>query len=172
MSETESTQAVSRSTFSFFSGTSLSRIGGLLRDIAMAFYFGSSPAVVSFMIAYRLANLFRRLLGEGPLASGFIPYFEGLKQTSPRQAIEFFRDLMGSIAICILGIFLLSETVLYGLYQYSGTSYSSKEIILLMMALLPGVFFLGFYGLGAAFLQCEKKFFLPAAARSCLHRPE
>ncbi len=53
----------------FFSGTLLSRLSGLGRDLAMAFAFGDHPSVAAFMVAFRFSNLLRRLLGEGPVLS-------------------------------------------------------------------------------------------------------
>ena len=88
----------------FFSGTLLSRISGLGRDLSMAFAFGDHPSVAAFMVAFRLSNLFRRLLGEGPLQSAFIPHFEGLRSQDSSQATFFFRKLITLITILILGI--------------------------------------------------------------------
>lgn len=83
-------KTVTRSAFHFLSGTLLSRLTGLGRDMSMAFCFGSDPGVAAFMVAFRFANLLRRLVGEGPLASGFIPYFERMKGESTRQGALFF----------------------------------------------------------------------------------
>lgn len=56
-------QTVSRSSFAFLSGTFLSRLTGLGRDTALAVAFGSNPAIAAFMVAFRFANLIRRLFG-------------------------------------------------------------------------------------------------------------
>eukprot|EP01136_Pigoraptor_vietnamica_P022896 Opistho-1_new@74463 len=81
---------LTRSTFQFFSGTFLSRLTGLARDMSMAYFFGSEPALASFMIAYRFANLLRRLFGEGSLPSGFIPHFEELRKDEVKKRGSFF----------------------------------------------------------------------------------
>lgn len=78
-----------KSAKSFFVGTALSRVSGLLRDIAMAISFGSSPAIAAFFVAYRLANLFRRLFGEGNLSAAFVPHFSELKE----KGGFFYRDV-------------------------------------------------------------------------------
>ena len=56
-----------------------SRFLGMARDISLAFFFGASIEIASFMVAFRLSNLFRRLFGESILQSTFSPYFESLK---------------------------------------------------------------------------------------------
>ena len=76
---TDSPQFVSRASMKFFSGTLMSRISGMLRDISMAFYFGTLPALAAFLLAYRFVYLIRRLFGEGLLHQGFIPHFEEKK---------------------------------------------------------------------------------------------
>ncbi len=55
----------------------------------MAVAFGSNPAIAAFMVAFRFANLIRRLFGEGPLSSGFIPYFEQMRADSPVKGASF-----------------------------------------------------------------------------------
>ncbi len=40
----------------------------------MAAAFGTQPAVAAFWMAYRFANLFRRLFGEGGLHIAFVPH--------------------------------------------------------------------------------------------------
>ena len=63
----------------------------------MAYCFGSSGALAAFMVAYRFANLARRLFGESPIASGFIPHFEQLRKESEESASRFFRDVFFSL---------------------------------------------------------------------------
>ncbi len=61
----------SAGTVSFF--TSLSRLLGLVRDVLMAGFFGTSLAMDAFVVAFTVPNLFRRLFGEGALSSAFVP---------------------------------------------------------------------------------------------------
>ncbi|MDB6128366.1 MAG: integral rane protein MviN [Verrucomicrobia bacterium] len=53
--------------------TIVSRVLGLVRDSLSASIFGASVFMDAFITAYRLPNLFRRLLGEGSLATAFVP---------------------------------------------------------------------------------------------------
>ncbi len=162
----ESLRGLTRGALSFFSGTFLSRITGLVRDVSMAFCFGSHPALAAFMVAYRLANLFRRLLGEGPLPSGFVPHFEMIRKESPQAGARFFRDVFFSLLILLLGVLCLSEVSLFALIKYSSLTSSYKEILHLMFLMMPGILFICLYGISTALLQCEKKFFFPSMAPS------
>ncbi len=53
--------------------TVVSRILGLVRDQLGAAIFGASVLNTAFLSAFRLPNLFRRLLGEGALTAAFLP---------------------------------------------------------------------------------------------------
>lgn len=154
----DTAQSVLKSAKSFFAGTLLSRLSGLFREIALAVSFGTSPEIAAFMVSYRLANLFRRLLGEGNLQAGFVPHFATLKEEGGR----FFRDVAYSMAILLLLIVAFFEGILWGLRAMVSPDWLS--IIDLTMWMMPGLFFICLYGLNAAVLQCQKKFFLPAVA--------
>ncbi|HEX9910465.1 MAG TPA: lipid II flippase MurJ, partial [Desulfatiglandales bacterium] len=55
--------------------TLLSRILGLVRDIVLAYFFGSKMAADAFFVAFRIPNLLRRFFAEGSLTIAFIPVF-------------------------------------------------------------------------------------------------
>lgn len=146
----------------FFAGTLLSRFSGFLRDMSTAFCFGSAPEVAAFMVAFRLANLFRRLVGEGNLQSSFIPYFESLQEEGSRRALFFYRDTTISLLCLLLLIVSFLMGGLWGLTFFLSSDWS--EIASLAMWMTPGLIFISLYALNAAFLNCQKRYFAPAAA--------
>jgi len=154
----DTSHSILRSARSFFAGTALSRISGLFRDIAMAVAFGSSPEIAAFMVSYRLANLFRRLLGEGNLQAGFVPHFVELKD----RGAQFYRDVTYSMGIVLLVAIVLLESLLW--VSRSLVPLDWLEVIDLTMWMVPGLFFICLYGLNSSLLQCQKKYFLPAVA--------
>ena len=84
----DSWSCVVRSATHFFSGTFLSRLSGGARDMLMAYAFGVEPALALFLLSFRLAHLFRRVFGEGPFQSAFIPEFEALRHLSEENALQ------------------------------------------------------------------------------------
>lgn len=131
----------------------------MLRDISMAFCFGSAPEAAAFMVAYRLANLFRRLFGEGSLQGGFVPHFERLRADGEERAAIFYRDFFFSLSLILVGVLLVGAIICWGLaYLFS------SDIPFMTLAMMPGVAFLCFYALDSAVLQCKSRFFLPAFA--------
>src|SRR5581483_5358829 len=157
-------KTVSRSTFAFLSGTFLSRLSGLGRDMAMAVAFGSSPAIAAFMVAFRFSNLLRRLFGEGPLASGFIPHFEQLRAASPEKGAQFFRDLFFSMSLFLLLLIGGIEAILCGILKWGQLQPDNAQILYLTILMMPGVLFICLFGLSSSFLQCEKRFFITGFA--------
>ena len=68
--------------------TLLSRIFGFARDMFIAMAFGSSTAADAFFVAFRIPNMQRRVLGEGAVASAFIPVFSETLENHGQQAAE------------------------------------------------------------------------------------
>ena len=91
-----------------------SRILGLGRDVLIFAALGASKWNDAFILALTLPNLFRRLLGEGALASAIVPIFSDILNRSGRsRAFAFLnqvmvRLLMVLIALIASGMILLS----------------------------------------------------------------
>lgn len=149
---------------SFLTGTFLSRIGGFIRDLSMAFCFGTEPAIAAFLVAFRFSNLFRRIFGEGALLNGFIPYFEMERSKSPQQAAFFYRDILFSVFAILVAIVILLCSSLFYFSSNGLLSPANYQICYYMMIMLPGVVFICLYTISSALLQCEKDFFIPSIA--------
>ena len=159
-SPTDHPRSVTKSAISFFSGTALSRISGLARDMSIAYVFGTSSSIAAFLVALRLANLLRRIFGEGALLNSFIPHFESYRKENPKQAAMFFRDSFVSIAIILIFLIALAEIFIYLFIHTSGASQSSTQIPQLTAIILPGVLFICLFSLCSGILHCEKSYFL------------
>jgi len=87
--------------------TAISRVGGLVREMAMAYFFGTSALKSAFDIAFTLPNLFRRLFGEGALASAFVPIFsETLEKEGKERAGQLAMRVI-TLLITLLGVITL-----------------------------------------------------------------
>lgn len=164
MSSTDTPKTILKSSYAFLSGTFLSRLTGLGRDTSMAAVFGSHPAIAAFMVAFRFANLIRRLFGEGPLPAGFIPHFESLRSCSPEKGALFFRDLFFSLVVFLLLFIGGIEVVLLSVWNYCSLSVGNAEILFLTILMLPGVLFICLFGLCGGLLQCNRRFFITGVA--------
>lgn len=160
----DSTRSIVRSAKHFFSGTMLSRVTGMVRDMAMAYTFGTQASIAAFMVAVRFAHLLRRLFGEGALQSAFIPEFEHFRHEKPEKAFRFFRDLK---VVLTLFLSLLITIICIGLgfiLAYGNLSPGNQEIVLLTIWMLPSLLFLCLYGFNICLLQCEKSYFVASVA--------
>lgn len=160
----DSTKLIFSSAKRFFSGTLISRVSGLGRDIAMAYAFGTGPAVAAFLVAFRFAHLLRRLFGEGAMQAAFVPLFEHMRHENPKKAAFFFRDLQRAVFLILFGIAIFGGAGLALLYNAQFFSPANNQILLLTILMLPSLIFICLFGLNASVLQCDKKFFLPAVA--------
>ncbi len=160
----DSTRSILGSAGRFFSGTLLSRISGMLRDISMAYAFGTQPAIAAFMLAFRLSHLFRRLFGEGAFQSAFIPEFEALRHRSSQQAFHFFRDLKASLTLFLTLLIMFLSLILGAFLFWGDLSEGNHEVVFLTLLMLPGLLFICLYGLNAGLLQCEKNYFVSGVA--------
>lgn len=157
-------KSVSRCALHFSIGTFFSRIAGLFREQVSAYFFGTSPFIASFLVAYRFAMVLRRLLGEGALLTGVIPKFESLKAESDMKAALFFKEVYSSLSWFLLSIIICLEGFFALTLHLLNLNEANKEIITLIMMILPSLFFITLYALSAALLQCEKRFFFPSFA--------
>ena len=148
--------------------TAISRICGYLRDQRVALLLGTSPAADSFILAFRIPSLIRRMTGENSLGASFIPVFSGYLRDKPRQeawafAQKFFWDLAAALAVvAILGA-IFSRQVIYIFTVFGAEKVHWDLAIYLNRIIFPAVFFIGLAALAAAILNSFHVFGLPAS---------
>ncbi len=157
-------KTIFKNALAFFFGTVLSRLSGFIREALMAFVFGATAPISAFLVAYRFANLGRRLFGEGALSPGIIPHFESLRKENKGRALQFLADLFGTLSIFLAILIGIIELILFFALQSTSITAGNYEIIKLTMVMLPALLFLCLYGVNGAILQCEQRYFLPSAA--------
>ncbi|HOW82381.1 MAG TPA: lipid II flippase MurJ, partial [Spirochaetota bacterium] len=67
--------SIMKSTLIVALSTMTSRILGFVREALFAAFFGATGITDAFFIAFRIPNLFRRLVTEGALSVSFIPVY-------------------------------------------------------------------------------------------------
>ena len=70
--------------------TFLSRILGYFRDLLIARVIGAGLISDCFFVAFKLPNLFRRILGEGAMNAAFIPVVSGVRTKSGKKSADAF----------------------------------------------------------------------------------
>ncbi len=80
--------------------TTLSRILGYFRDASLAWLLGAGFGMDAFAVAYRLANLFRRMVAEGAMSAAFVPVFVGYRKNHSQEELwDFCRKFFYTLAI-------------------------------------------------------------------------
>ena len=143
--------------------TFISRILGMLRDVATAALFGVSGSVVfdAFVLAFRIPNLFRRLFGEGAVSISFLPAFCRQWKKNPESAWELL-TAMATMLSAVLGIItLLGAGFCLGyLWLYPGERLAAN----LTLIMVPYMFLICQTAIFASALQGLKSWFAPALA--------
>jgi len=148
--------------------TIASRILGYIRDQRLTLLLGTTLMADSFVLAYRIPNLLRRLVGEGSMTASFIPVFTSyLREKSRDDLWEFANRLFWTLAVLlavltVLGMVFSSSVV--HLFTLSGKSPAHwDEAVYLNRIIFPYIFFIGLAALAMAILNCFHVFGLPAA---------
>ena len=95
-------------------GIALSRLSGLLRDAALAFFLGANVGADAFRAALKIPNLLQNLLGEGVLSASFIPTYarlleEGREEDAGRVAGAVLGLLSVLVGVLVVAGVLLAE---------------------------------------------------------------
>jgi putative peptidoglycan lipid II flippase len=85
--------------------TAASRVTGFVRDILTAATLGTGPVADAFVVAFRLPNLFRRILAEGAFNSAFVPLFAKDLQANGREhARAFAADVLSVMFVVLVAL--------------------------------------------------------------------
>ncbi len=89
-------------------GILCSRISGLARSKAFAWFFGTGPHKDALDIALRLPNLVQNLLGDQAMSAAFIPVMSRLLGEGRREeARRFAGAILGLVALTVFGAVLI-----------------------------------------------------------------
>lgn len=150
-------------------GTMTSRILGLVRESLLAALF-DKHITDSWNVAFRVPNLFRRLLGEGSLSVSFIPVFIDADKESKHRSQNLVNSLytillMILAAITTLGVvypelflqFALDPQYIQNTEKYQLTLHMARIMFLFVFFISSFAFFMGI-------LNSLGQFFWPAIA--------
>ena len=90
--------------------TLMSRIFGLVRDRLMAQTLGAGWVQGTFLLAWTIPNLMRRLLGEGALSASLLPQYAKTRRRDPAAAKLLLEEVMGAVVSILTPICLVVAT--------------------------------------------------------------
>jgi putative peptidoglycan lipid II flippase len=155
--------------------TFASRILGYVRDMLIAWSFGAGLYADTFIVAFRLPNMFRRLVGEGALGMAFIPVFldQALRQghrAALDLAIAAFKLLVVFLALAVLLGIVAAPLIVRALapgFAVAGTPF--QLTVHLTRIMLPYLLLTGMVALSMGILNAMGHFAAPALAPLALN---
>jgi putative peptidoglycan lipid II flippase len=148
----------------------LSRGLGMVRDMLVAYCFGTSLMASAFFVAFTIPNLFRRLFGEGALSAAFIPV---LVETRKEEGDKASWKLVARVATLLTAV--LSIIALFGVLFFSvalhvpGLSEKWIATFSLSRIMFPYVLFICLAALAMAVLNSYRHFATSAFAPTLLN---
>ncbi len=158
---------VIRSTGVVAGSTFISRIFGFVRDILISSIFGMNDVSDAFYVAFRIPNLFRRLVAEGALTISFIPVYTDYLHNKTRDESEILARKTVSVLILILfavvSLGIIFSPQIVNLFAYGFTDDSLLSLTVLLNRLMfPYLFLVGIVSFCMGYLNSNKHFFAPA----------
>ncbi|MFH1995487.1 MAG: murein biosynthesis integral membrane protein MurJ [Candidatus Omnitrophota bacterium] len=106
-----------RSTGLVGGGTAISKLLGFVRDVGIAQVFGTAMAAQAFIVAFRIPNMMRALVGEGAANTAVVPVMTEYHATKPAgEYLRLFRALFNTtftiLAALSIGGILLSPVII------------------------------------------------------------
>ncbi len=155
--------------------TLCSRILGLIRDIIIARLFGVYVYAQAFVVAFKIPNLFRDLLGEGAANAAFVPVFSeySLKHTKEEfwELVNIVLNLLLVVlmAVTLLGILLAPVIVRIIAPGFIADKEKLETTIAMARMIFPYVLLISLSSYAAAILNTLKHFSIPAFAPCLLN---
>jgi len=162
--------SVLRSVGKVAGGTAVSRIAGLVREVLMAQFFGTSLETSAFVVAFRIPNLFRKLFGEGALSSAFIPAYAEAVARGGRAAGERLLAKTAGFVIAVLGgVAALGVLATFPLQAWMAATPRFAAILPLLRIMLPYAPLICVAALAMGALNVLRAFWVPALAPALLN---
>ena len=147
--------------------TVASRILGYVRDQRLTLLLGTTGLADSFVLAYRIPNILRRLVGEGSMTASFIPVFtDYMRNRSREETWEFANRLFWTFCVILSGLTVLGvifSPLFVRFFSMFGKNQVQFEAIYLNRLMFPYILFIGMAAMAMAILNCFHIFGPPAA---------
>lgn len=147
--------------------TMLSRVLGLVRDIATAGLFGLGPVMDAFALAFRIPNLTRKLFGEGALSTAFLPVFTAAREADLKTGQRQAWRLASAVFVCVsAGLSVVVLLGIAGLMWYGGSQpigSNNRLLAGLAAVMLPYAVLICLAAQVTAVLHAQQHFTWPAA---------
>ena len=144
--------------------TAFSRVFGMLRDMAFAYFFGAGWLMTAWTMGFKIPNLARRLFGEGAASASFIPVYSQELHNNHQQAAQLVNTVVTVLCVILAVMVLIGEGVVWGYYSFFETRAGPRIGLALCSIMLPYMIFVCIVAILAGILNVHRHFAMPAAA--------
>lgn len=168
-------RALAKSATVVSTATLFSRILGFARDIIIATLFGTALPAQAFVVAFRIPNLLRDLVGEGATNAAFVPVLsEYLVKRTRQEYWELARVIFNLLiiilaVITILGIIFAPLIVKVIAPGFISDPLKLQLTINLTRIMFPYIMLIGLTAFAIGVLNSFKSFALPALGPAMLN---
>ena len=146
-----------------------SRVLGLVREMVLAQYFGTTAAMAAYNVAFRIPNLLRDLFAEGAMSAAFVPTFTKYLHGSGKESAWRLANLVINALAVITGLFVLLGIVfaeplvrLITDNEYTRDAAQVALTVQLARLMLPTLTFIALAAALMGMLNSLHHFFVPA----------
>ncbi len=144
--------------------TVVSRVFGMLRDMAFAYFLGAGLMMDIWVIAFKIPNLGRRIFGEGAATSSFIPVYSDQLKKNRAAAFTLAHTVVTVIVVLLSGLVLAGLAILAYVHRYHAPLESTRLMLVLAALMLPYMVMICTEAILAGILHTHRHFAAPAAA--------
>ena len=155
--------------------TAVSRVLGFIRDIVIARFFGTAIYAQAFVVAFRIPNLLRDLIGEGATNAAFVPVLtEELAKKGKKEFFELAQVILNIlfwvlVALTVIGV-LISPIIIRLIAPGFTVDKAKFDVtVTLTRFLFPFLLLVGLWAYAMAVLNSLGKFAAPAFGPSLLN---
>jgi len=148
--------------------TFASRIAGLGRDVVIGALFGTQVAADAFFVAFRIPNLFRRVVAEGATSTAFVPVFTSIRVRDGARAAATAAAAVGGMAavtltlLVVAGMLFSDQIVSLFAPGFAADPVKRDLTVRLTAATFPYLFLVGLAAWAMGTLHTFRRFTAPA----------
>ncbi len=148
----------------------VSRVLGFVREMLMAYLFGTTIWQSAFSVAFTVPNTFRRIFGEGALASAFVPVFtETMEREGNRAAWALAGKTLNLLVLTLALVVTVGLAVIHVGATASVQGSQAHTVWSLLRIMFPYLFFICVAALCMAILNSRRRFLWPSLAAPLLN---
>jgi len=134
--------------------------------LIITFFFGASFETDAFYVAYRIPNLFRRLLAEGTLSTTLVPFFTEANLSKDKLLFQTLRNNVFTIVffalLIITALFYYYSSELVNIFAFGFDDETKNLSSELLKRMSPFLFLISLSALNTGLLNSIKRFNAPA----------